>query len=626
MAERDTPSRPAFLPLRNSLLCFAVPPALTLLALLLREALSARVGPLPPFVTFYPVVMLTAIACGLYPGLFATLLTTLCADYFALPPYRHWAIEAPADRIALGVFAGMGVVMSVVAGLYHRNRGQERIARERAAERDRLAVTLRSIGDAVIATDEKGLVETMNRVAEELTGVAVPEALGRPVEEIFRVVDAQTRRPAASPVGRVLTLGAPTEPGKRAALVSRDGTLRPIADSAAPIRDARGRVSGVVLVFRDQTEEREADRLLRENEERVRLLLEHLPQLVWTADADGKVDYFSRSWRDYTGQSPGAEDWVLVLHPEDQGRVVELWREAVLEQKDFEVEYRLRRADGEFRWFIRRGFRLPGRDGTRGRWIGTCTDVHDLKTSQQILRQADSLKEDFLFMAAHELRTPLTALRLHAELMHKVLGRDGAEVRMRRHLSSMEVQVDRLEELLRTLLDVSRINSGTFTLELGDVDLSEVVRGVLERFGAEAERAGTELRFQPRQVTGRWDRTRLDQVITNLVSNAIKYGNRRPVDLELDESAGAVHLRVRDHGIGVAPEQREGIFERFKRGDNVRAATGLGLGLWISRKLVEAHGGSLSVESALGEGSTFTLSIPLGPSRGERRDPANGLQ
>ena len=488
----------------------------------------------------------------------------------------------------------------------------EQVLRERE---ERLRVTLGSIGDAVVATDEAGRVTLVNAVAEQLTGFSAAEAMGRPLGQIFHAVDEETSRPAVNPVEEVLAKGVIATLAENTALVARDGTRRPIADSAAPIRDAGGRVSGVVLVFRDQTEERRAERARRESESRLRLLFERLPQLVWTADGRGQVDYFSQSWRDYTGQPRGREALEPALHPEDRQRVREAWRTAVAEGGEVEVEHRLRRADGEYRWFIRRAFQLRDGDGTTLRWIGTCTDIHDLKVSQEVLRQADRLKEDFLFMASHEFRSPLTALRLQAELMRRQVQRgEGSGARVERHLAAIDVQIGRLDELLRTLLDLSRINSGRLTLDLEELDLSAVVREAVERFRPEAEDAGTELRVRMASVVGRWDRARIDQVVTNLVGNAIKYGDRQPVEIELDERAGAAVLVVRDRGIGMAPGTQAQIFDRLVRGTNAGVAKGLGLGLWIVKKMVEAHGGEVTVSSALGEGSTFTVSLPC--SRG----------
>ena len=512
------------------------------------------------------------------------------------------------------VVAGERTLVSVIRDITQRRLAEESLhgaLRQLAGERDRLSVTLRSIGDAVIATDEAGRVELFNAVAEQLTGWKAEEARGRPIQEVFTIIDEESRLPAVSPVGRVLREGVTLGLANHTALVARDGTERPVADSAAPIRDAQGRVTGVVLVFRDQTEERRAERVLQESEARLRLLAEVLPQLVWTGDEKGNLDFFNQRWRDYTGQAKGAEDWEPALHPDDRERVEALWREAVGRQAAFEIEHRLRRADGEFRWFLRRAILLSHPDGAGGRWFGTCTDIHDLKISQDMLRQADRLKEDFLSMASHEFRNPLTALRLQVELLARRLRKVSApEARLERQLAVVEAQIDRMEGLLGMLLDVSRINAGRFALELAELDLAELTREAVERFRPEVEATGTELQVRADGVKGRWDRMRLDQVVTNLVSNAIKYGNRLPVEVEVAERGDAAVLVVRDHGIGIQPESLAAIFERFERGGNVGAVQGLGLGLWIVRKLVEAHGGEVSVASIPGAGSTFTVVLP----------------
>jgi signal transduction histidine kinase len=294
--------------------------------------------------------------------------------------------------------------------------------------------------------------------------------------------------------------------------------------------------------------------------------------------------------------------------------VVALWREAVAQQREFEVEHRLRRADGEYRWYLRRAILLGGGGGARGRWFGTCTDIHDLKLLQESLRQADRLKEDFLSMASHEFRTPLTALRLQAELLRQRSPKAvPTDERLVRPLSIMDRQIDRMEGLLGTLFDISRINAGKFTLELASMDLAELVGEVAERFRSEAEAAGTEIRVRLRSVLGSWDRSRLDQVITNLVGNAIKYGNRQPVEVEVLEQDGAAILVVRDRGIGIEPGNLPRLFDRFERGSNTTGIQGLGLGLWITRKVVEAHGGRVTVESAPDTGSTFTVVLPSCP-------------
>ncbi len=386
-------------------------------------------------------------------------------------------------------------------------------------------------------------------------------------------------------------------------LVFSDGAVRHLLGNATPILDAGGAVTGAVGAFIDVTERRRADARLRQ-------LAEALPQLAWSAGADGAPDWFNQRWRDYTGQAAGAEAFAGVLHPDDGPAVEALWRGALARGAGFEVEHRLRRADGEYRWFLRRAVPLS-EEGGGLRWFATCTDVHDLKVSQEALRQADRLKEDFLHMASHEFRTPMTALRLQVELLRRTLGAPTPALdKASRQLAMVDAQVERLQALIGTLLDASRLDAGKFTLDLAEVDLAELAAEVVARCAQDAEARETPITLQLAPVRGHWDRARLDQVITNLVGNAIKYGARKPVAVEVAPRGEEAVLRVRDQGIGIAAESLASVFEQFERAGNVRNIQGLGLGLWIARKMVEAHGGTISLESEEGRGSTFTVVLP----------------
>jgi signal transduction histidine kinase len=177
-------------------------------------------------------------------------------------------------------------------------------------------------------------------------------------------------------------------------------------------------------------------------------------------------------------------------------------------------------------------------------------------------------------------------------------------------------QTRRLATLVDDLLDVSRITAGRLALELEPVDLAQVTEEVLSHFAAEAERARCQVTLHTEgSVVGRWDRSRLEQVVTNLLGNAVKYGAGAPIDLSVAARDGMARLKVQDHGIGIAPERQARIFEQFERAVSSRHYGGLGLGLFIVRRIVESLGGSVGVESALEAGSTFTVELPLtGPS------------
>lgn len=227
------------------------------------------------------------------------------------------------------------------------------------------------------------------------------------------------------------------------------------------------------------------------------------------------------------------------------------------------------------------------------------------------LQAAVRVRDDFLSVASHELNTPLTPLKMHLGALRR--GRaDPSKTEER--LAALDRQVDRLAQLVGQLLDVSRIAAGSLRVDREPVDLAAIVRETVQRMEGPLNASGSELRLDaPERLVGLWDPMRLDQIATNLLTNAIKYGERRPIDVRLEAVDGAsVRLRVQDHGIGIAHEHLARIFGRFERAVSVRHFGGFGLGLWIVRQVVEALGGTIEVESAPGEGATFTVLLPRG--------------
>ncbi|HEX9049059.1 MAG TPA: ATP-binding protein [Anaeromyxobacter sp.] len=232
---------------------------------------------------------------------------------------------------------------------------------------------------------------------------------------------------------------------------------------------------------------------------------------------------------------------------------------------------------------------------------------------ERLLREATGAaraREEFMQVASHELRGPIGTLRLAVHL----LGRDVAKGRTQAFAERLRIidrQAGRLGRLSDMLLDVSRITAGRLEIAREPGDLSALVREVVARVGDEAVDAGIDLRLQaPDEVRCAFDAARLDQVVSNLLSNALKYGREAPVDVRVRRDAGRAILEVEDRGIGIAPEDQERIFERFERAASAHPFAGIGLGLWIVRRLVEAHGGTIRVRSAPGQGATFTVELP----------------
>jgi PAS domain S-box-containing protein len=230
-------------------------------------------------------------------------------------------------------------------------------------------------------------------------------------------------------------------------------------------------------------------------------------------------------------------------------------------------------------------------------------------------QEALKLREEFLSIASHELKTPLTSLQLQVQILERFVHQRPpaalASERARHILEGADRQIKRMSKLSADLLDVSRIAGGRLGLERSSVDLGELATEVVERFRAETGAVGVTLNLKIQQdVTGQWDAFRLGQVLTNLLSNAIKYGGGNPIDVEVTAAGAKALLVVRDRGIGIAPEHHTRIFDRFERMTSASSYGGLGLGLYITAQIVEAHGGTIRVDSEPGAGSTFTVELP----------------
>jgi PAS domain S-box-containing protein len=414
-----------------------------------------------------------------------------------------------------------------------------------------------------------------------------------------------------------------------------DYLVKPVAAEVV-----RAKVAVFVDLFRktkllQQIERREQALQLADlrtaSERRYRNLAEAIPQIVWRALPDGSVEYRNSRWFDYTGAGPGPDAWTLV-HPEDREKSIAIWEACLRDSAPLQCEARLLRKDGVYRWHLRRALPEHGPDGEVISWLGTDTDIDDRKREDdervELLvreraarfeaeaaqkragqlyveaREAVQLRDEFLTVAAHELRTPLTSLRLQAQ----VQARDTAGNPQR----IMARQVERLCRLVDQLLDVSRISSGRLQMQVAGADLRAVAQEVAMRLADEARANGCTISLlQGDPLVIDCDSSRMEQVITNLLSNAIKYGRGKPIEIAIDGDASHARLSVRDHGIGISLADQGRIFERFERAVSVREYGGLGIGLYISKQIVLAHGGTIRIASELGAGALFEVELPI---------------
>ena len=243
-------------------------------------------------------------------------------------------------------------------------------------------------------------------------------------------------------------------------------------------------------------------------------------------------------------------------------------------------------------------------------------EITDQILAREQLRKAVESRDEFLSIASHELKTPITSLQIQAQLRKRNALKENKDAftfdKLVRMFDSDKSQIERLTRLIDDMLDVTRFESKKLALRLEEVDLQFILNEVLERYSPQFVAAESTLLLEKEEsAQGLFDHFRLEQVIVNLLTNALRYGRGKPVHISLTRNAGSAQLKIRDEGIGIAHGDHGRIFERFERATRTSAGTGLGLGLYIARQIAEAHGGSIHVESELGQGATFWLELPL---------------
>lgn len=442
--------------------------------------------------------------------------------------------------------------------------------------------------------------------------------LGRDFAEVLRTIWAEPF--ASEAIGRFRrTLetgepyGAPTTEQRNdvAAMESYDWQIERVV-----LPDGR---YGVVCYFYDLTEVNRIEATLRTSEERFKTAVAATSEILWTNDATGRMTRYQPGWGDFTGQTPDEYEgygWANAIHPDDAPATVEAWNRAVSEREMFVFEHRVRRHDGVYRTFSVRAVPLVNSDDTVREWVGTHTDITDRKRAEEELREADRRKDEFLATLAHELRNPLAPIRTGLGVLRLTgLNADAENV-----VSVMDRQLAQLVGIVDDLLDVARVTSGKIVLRPQPLDLREAVEAAIETSRPSIECGShvleVHLTDEPLPVNG--DRTRLSQVVTNVLTNACKYtpdGGRIELATERDDDHAVV--RVVDNGIGIPADMLPKVFDTFTQVGRAldRSQGGLGLGLSLVRRLVEKHGGKVFVDSpGPGGGSTFTIRLPLSES------------
>lgn len=573
-------------------------------------------------------------------------------DYRGIPvlayvhaiPETPWVLIAQMDRTealepwtpirrAIEAIALLAVAFVVAFGLWiHRLYRTRRLAANLARERAlRLALSeseaiLQGIGDGVIATDREGLVRRINPVAASLTGWTVAEALGRPLGEVFRIRNEETGQPAEDPVARVLATGQVVGLANHTELVARDGTARPIADSGAPFRDDQGALLGVVLVFRDQSERRARERAVQEVSERFERFFRGLPQgvAIGRKAPGGPGDFRQTRWiavnpalARLAGRPPEALEgrlasevlgeawsrWVGTCHGQDHA--VHLEDDWPLDRPRRVAVTLIRTASDECVLVVE-----------------DVTDRHRAERERQrmeaVAAQQQRLEAIGTLAAgvAHEINNPVQSILNYAEVLE---GRPEDAGSVREFVPEIAREAQRIAETVRSLLGIARPGTDAISTirpeQVWERALA-LVRTMLQK-----EKISVRVEVMPDLPAIRCRTSQVLQVLLNLLINArdaLTDPGRNPdtprhvlcrSEAVAVQGRPGVRFLVRDNGPGIPDDLREHLFEPFftSKGRD----RGTGLGLWISRRIAEDHGGRLWFESTPGEGTTFLLDLPL---------------
>jgi len=598
----------------RSAAAYAMAVAALLAAIGLRLLLDPVLGDSLPLVTLFGAVAAAVWVGGLGPAALVTF-----AGYFAC----NYLFVAPRGAVSLGnaeSLVGLAAYLFTCALIVAIGDAM-RTARARADERGELMrVTLASIGDAVITTDTEGRVTSLNAAAASLTGWPAADAIGKPLDTVFHIVNEETRQPVPNPALRALREGTAVGLANHTTLIARDGTERAIDDSAAPIRTDDGGVSGSVLIFRDIS-----DRRRWERDDASRLLAaRQLASIVETSDdaiVRKSLDGIIQSWNagaerlfGYTAEQAVGRHVSLIIPADRIAEEDQIISNLKAGRRVDHFETQRRHVSGRLLWV---SLTISPIMDDEGRVVGASKIARDVTRQRQLtddLAAADRQKNEFLATLAHELRNPLAPIG-H---MLEVLRRADGDARMRGlAVATMERQLRHLVRLVDDLLDLSRISHNRLELRKEFTDLGEILEQAVDAARPLADTAGHTLTLvlPPEPIHLSADAVRLVQVFGNLLNNACKYSGRDGrITVRLERIGHEAVVTVADTGEGIPSDRLQSIFDMFMQIDTARERSqgGLGIGLTLVRRLVDMHGGSVEAHSAgTGHGSEFVVRLPI---------------
>ena len=403
-----------------------------------------------------------------------------------------------------------------------------------------------------------------------------------------------------------------------------DGSTIDVLLQATPMHDETGKIVASRSTWRDVTKQKEAERALAAQEALYRTLIEAAPQVIWVADADGQVALLNKAWHEFSGRTEAESlgtRWAEALHPEDLPDVLAKWDSAYNHGETYSGECRFQAKDGSYQTFIFIGTPVRNDAGEIINWVGINTNIADrvqaeiaLQEAKDAAEYANRAKSEFLATMSHELRTPLNAIIGFSEILRdEILGTLNDE--QKELVLDVRTSGNHLLAMINDILDLSKIEAGRMDLQLEYFSVQEAVTEVNTIITALANKKWIQLVLELSQdVTIEADKLKFKQILYNLLSNAIKFTDEGgTVITKLEVSSSALLGSVTDTGVGISPQDREKLFQPFTQLDasSTRAHGGTGLGLALTNRLIQLHGGKIWVDSEINRGSTFSFTFPL---------------
>lgn len=520
---------------------------------------------------------------------------------------------------------GLDAIVGNFRDISHRIETENRLK-----ESERQFRMLSDHSPVAITVHAEGKILYLNQTGARMIGAKnIDEVVGQPID---RFVHPDFMAAVAKRVKLILDTGQPT-PLFEEQFIRFDGSIIDVEVISLPITYNGQRA--IQVVIRDITEQKKAEKALKESEARLRFMAEAMPQKMFATDANGKVDYVNPQWLEYSGMTTKKfikNGWQEITHPDDLPIARKVWSLALENGEPFSCEVRYRRKDGVYRWHLNQAQAMYDQDGKVMRWFGSNTDIDDtraaLKREHNLEKRAlrlteqraqlielNKAKDEFIALASHQLRTPATAVKQFLGLLLQGFAGELSE-QQRKMIATANESNDRQVDIINDLLQVARLDGGKVNLNMKNTDLNTLInhaanemKGTLEERNQKLELVSAD---SPHLVNV--DPIKMRMVLENLLSNASKYspyGKR--IEASFNHHQGHVQVMIKDEGVGISKEDIGKLFKKFSRIDNPLSLIvgGTGLGLYWAQRIVELHGGKISVESEIDKGSTFTISIPL---------------